>query len=111
MHRRVHVAEIPLICWNLTVWVGVKVPQHQQELLFTEVEVYEGKRERMKRQIPCRIPRVFPFVGHGNDIVVKHVEPLSISSAEFARPRKRMRVVFSKPVIKVKIVILLSPQH
>jgi hypothetical protein len=51
------------------------------------------------------------LLGHGNNIVVEHVEPFSISRVAFARTQKRMRVVFSKPAIKVEIVILLSPQH
>src|SRR5664279_4009002 len=79
VNGRVYVAEVPFISRNLPVGVGIEVPQHQQELLFGEVEIDKGKRNGMKRQVPCRVPGIFPLVGHGDDFAVEHVEPLGVA--------------------------------
>src|SRR5208337_2942940 len=39
--RRIYVAEVPLVGRDLSVGVGIQVPQHQQKLLFREVEVHQ----------------------------------------------------------------------
>ena len=39
MYRRVHIAEVPLVGWDLTIRVGVEIPQHQQELILGKVEI------------------------------------------------------------------------
>src|SRR5215470_13132470 len=78
VYGRIDVAEVPLVRRNLPVRVSVEAPQHQQELVLGEIEVDERQRERMEREIPGRIPRVLPLVGHGDDVAVEHVEPFGV---------------------------------
>src|SRR3954469_5024191 len=40
MYRRIHVAEVPLVCGKLPVGMRIKRAQHQQQLLFCEIEIY-----------------------------------------------------------------------
>src|SRR5215469_2368015 len=63
VHRRVHVAEVPFVCGNLTVRMGIQIPKHQQELVFGEIKVHKRERNGVKGQIPRRIPRILPLVG------------------------------------------------
>ena len=44
MHRRIHVAEIPLVSRNLPVGMGIEIPQHQQKLFLGKVEVHQRQR-------------------------------------------------------------------
>ena len=46
VHRRVDVAEVPLVRGNLAVRMDVEVPQHQQQLLFGEIEIHQRQRRR-----------------------------------------------------------------
>src|SRR5215813_336867 len=41
MNRRIHVAEVPLICRNLPVRVTIETAEHQQKLLFSKIEINE----------------------------------------------------------------------
>ena len=79
MHRRIHVTEIPLIGRHLTIGVEIAFIQHQLQLVFGEVEIDAGKRNGVKRQIPCRIPGILPFVRHGDDVGVHHIEPVFVA--------------------------------
>src|SRR5262249_18707706 len=51
----IHVAKVPLVCGNLPVGMGVQVSEHEQELLFGEVEVHQRERDGVESQVPCRI--------------------------------------------------------
>src|SRR5205814_5390090 len=70
----------PLVSGNLTVGVHVPLAQHQRELFFREVRIYERKRNAVKRQIPSRIPWVFPLVGHGDYVSVVQMSPFVITT-------------------------------
>ena len=111
VHRGIHVAEVPLVCRDLPVRVGVQAPEHQGELFLGEVEVDQGQRHRVKRQVPGRVPRVLPLVGHRDEIAVEHVEPLGVPDGLCAAPEQRMCVVLVEPAIDVEQVVLLGPQH
>src|SRR6185369_10084916 len=41
MDGRVHVAEVPLVGWNLAVRMRVQTPEHEQELVFRKIKVHE----------------------------------------------------------------------
>ena len=85
---RVDVAEVPLVGRHLAVGVGVEAAQHEQQLLLGEVEVDERERRRVEGQVPGRVPRVLPLVGHRDDVAVEHVEPLGVAHALAARPER-----------------------
>lgn len=61
MDRRVHIAEIPFIARNLPAGMQVNPVEHQCHLMLGELRVHDGERQRMKRQIPRRIPQIFPL--------------------------------------------------
>ncbi len=65
----------------------------------------------MKSQIPRRIPGILPFIGHGDDVAVQHVEPLSVANVPFTGPQQRVGIMFGEPFVEIEIVILLAPQH
>ena len=65
----------------------------------------------MERQIPCGIPRVFPFVRHGDDIGVQHMEPFRVPSATAIAVDEWMAFVLRQPSFQIEIVKLLAPQH
>ena len=81
VHRRVDVAEVPLVRGNLAVRMDVEIPQHQQQLLFGEIEIHQRQRDGVERQIPRGVPWVLPLVGHGDHVGVEHVEPFRVPHA------------------------------
>ena len=109
VHRRVDVAEVPLVGGQLPVRVQVRALQHQVQLRLAEILVDQRQRQDVERQVPCRVPGVFPFVGHGDDVGVVHVMPVLGCAARCAglngsAPCSRARS-------DVVVVELLRPQH
>ena len=79
MHRRIHVAERPLVGGHLAVRMHVPLAREQHELLLGELGVDERERDRVEREIPRRVPRVFPLVGHRDDVGVVEMRPLPVA--------------------------------
>ena len=111
VHRRIDVAEVPLVGRDLPARVEVQAAQHQQQLLFGEIKIYQRQRNRMKSQVPGRIPRILPFVRHGDHVAVEHVEPFGIAHVMADRLEQRMALVLSQPLLQVEIVELLAPEQ
>src|SRR5437660_1427592 len=65
----------------------------------------------MKSQIPRCVPRIFPLVGHRDDVTVQHMKPLGVASALLTRSRQGMSCVLFQPAVQVEVVVLLAPQH
>ena len=66
VHRRIHVAEIPLVRGNLPAGMQIDLAQHQIELALRKIDINGRKNDRVKGQIPGCVPRILPFIGHGN---------------------------------------------
>ena len=112
VHRRVDVAEVPLVRRQLPARVEVQLAEHQLELGLGVVDVDHRERDRVERQIPRRVPRVLPRVGHRDHVVVDHVEPVPVADVGGVRHcAKRVHVVLVEPTIEIEDVELLSPQH
>ena len=79
MHRRIDVAKLPLIGGNLAVGMHIPIAQKEQQLLFGKMGVEAGKGQHVKSAVPGGVPRVFPFVGHGDDVAVEEVPPVEIA--------------------------------
>ncbi len=79
VHRRVDVAEVPLVGGQLPARVEVQLAQHQLELGLGEVDVDHRQRHGVEGEVPRRVPRVLPRVGHRDDVVVDHVEPAAVA--------------------------------
>ena len=110
MNRRVHVAEIPLVGRNLAARMQVNPLEHQLHLFFGEVGVHDRQRKRVEGQIPSRVPRILPLVGHRDDVLVQHVEPLGVAGVAISRVQ-RVGVVLVQPVVAVEEEELLAPEH
>jgi hypothetical protein len=100
MDRRVHIAKVPLIGRDLTVGMEIEPGEHEVELLLGEVGVDGRQGNGVKRQIPSGIPGVFPFVGHRNDIVIDHMEPVTVPEGTAHRV-EGVGVVLLQPSIGV----------
>ena len=76
--RWVDVAEGPLVGGDLAVRVHVPLAEEEDQLLLREVRVDQRQRDRVKREVPGRVPRILPLVRHRDDVVVVEVGPLVI---------------------------------
>src|ERR1700683_4790731 len=65
----------------------------------------------MESQIPRRIPRVLPLIGHGYHVGIVEIRPLVIPAVETLRRRGRLRGIALKPATNVVVVGLLAPQQ
>ena len=79
VHRRVDVAEVPLVGGNLAVRVQVALAQHQVELLLAEVRIDQRQREHVEGEVPGRVPGILPLVRHRDDVGVVHVMPVVVA--------------------------------
>ena len=111
MHRRIDIAEIPLIRRNLAARVDVEAAQHQPQLLLCEVEVHHGERHRVEGEVPGGIPRVLPLVRHRDHVGVQHVEPIGVAHVAAGAFQQRMTPVLAQPALQVEVVELLAPEH
>ena len=68
MNGWVHVAERPFISRDLPVGVHVPFARHQDQLFFGKHRIHLRNRNAMECEIPSRVPRVLPLVGHRNDV-------------------------------------------
>ena len=65
----------------------------------------------MESEVPGRVPRILPFVGHRDYVIVDHVIPLQVSH------QLRIHVLFAavtmlfEPDIEFEEVVLLGPHH
>ena len=89
----------------------VPLAQHQHELVLGELGSTSAKRHAVKRQVPGRVPRIFPLVRHRDDVGVIQMRPLVIAAMQTRfgggagwpdRPRASVHVV---------VVELLAPEH
>jgi len=108
VHRRVDVAEIPLVGRQLPVWMKVIVTQHQVQLRLGEFGVDNGERQHVKGQVPGGVPRVLPLVRHGDDVIVEHVKPLAVAHL---LAQRRSNVVLLQPLVHIVVEVLLGPEH
>ena len=81
VHRRIDVAQRPLIGGHLAVGVHIPLARQQDELLLSEVRIQIGERQTVKRQIPGGVPRIFPLVRHRDDVGIVEVAPVGVASA------------------------------
>ncbi len=111
VHRRVHVAEGPLVGRHLAVRVHVPLAREQHELLLRELGVQVRERNGVKRQVPGGVPRVLPLVRHRDDVGVVQVSPLAVAAIPAVGGRCRVVRVAVQPFRHVVIEVLLAPDH
>src|SRR5438094_1212412 len=111
VHGRVHVAEAPLVSRQLPVRVHEPLTAEKQQLVLGGRRVEMRERDTVEAQIPCRVPRVFPLVGHDEDVVAVEMPPGGVPSAPACRGRSRLRGIAVEPALDVVVVELLAPHE
>ena len=84
VHGRVDVAERPLVGGQLAVRVHVPLAAQQDQLRLRELGVDVRERDAVEGEIPRRVPRVLPRVGHRDHVHVVQVRPLVVAAAASA---------------------------
>src|ERR1700727_1706503 len=108
MYWRTDIAEVPLVGRDLTRGMQKELLQHQVELFFGEIRIDRGKGDGVKREVPRCIPRIFPLVGHRDDVLIHHVEPFAVPHETSAR-LYRIYTVLLEPLVHVEKEVLFAP--
>ena len=82
LHRRVDVAEVPLVRRQRPVRVLEPLPAQQDQLVLGERRVHVRQRDAVERQVPRGEPRVLPLVRHRHDVERRR----SCATGRCARP-------------------------
>src|SRR5260221_6265122 len=110
-HRRVDVAESPLVGRELAIGVLEPLAAHQQQLLFGEIEVDQCQCDTMKRQVPGGKPWIFPLIRHRDHMVRAHMIPLAVATPATADRRWWLGVVATEQLGHVVVEDLLGLEH
>ena len=111
VHRRVDVPEVPLIRRQRPLRVLEPFPADQDQLVFRERRVQVRQRDGVEGQVPRGEPRVFPLIGHRDDVEPVEVPPPGVPPALAHRRRFRLARVPVQPPGHVVVEQLLAPQH
>ena len=103
---RIHISERPFVGRQLAVRVHEPFAREQIELALGKFRVNQRERDAVERQIPCGIPRVFPFIRHRNNVGVVHVRPVGVARAFTFRRRRRLGGIAVEPRPHVEVVKL-----
>src|ERR1700730_16228723 len=111
VNRWIYIAKGPLVGRQLAVGVHIPFAEEEDELILGEVRIDDGEGHAVEGQIPGGIPRVFPFVGHGNDVVVIQLGPIFIPAVPAFFRWRRLGRIAGKPSEDVVVVELFGPHH
>ena len=111
VHRRIDVAEGPLVGGDLAVRVHVPLARQQHQLLLRELGIDQREGDAVKGEIPGGVPGVFPLVGHRDDVGVVEVAPLAVAAVEARGGRRGLARIALEPARNVDVVELLAPDH
>ena len=111
VHRRVHVAERPLVGRDLAVRMHVPLARQEHQLMLGEGRVDHGEGDAVKRQIPGGVPGVLPLVGHGQHVGVGEVAPLGVAALPARLGRRRLTGIAVEPERDVELIELLAPDE
>ena len=111
VHRRVGIAEGPLVRGQLAVRVLIPLAQQQQELSLREVTVDLRERDAVECEVPRGEPRVLPGVGHREHVEAVEVPPVLVAAIQPLGRGRRHRRVADEPPVDIEVEELLRPQH
>ncbi len=111
LHRRVHVAEVPLVGGQRPVRMLEPLPAQQDQLVLGERRVDVRQRHAVEAQVPGGEPGVLPLVRHGHDVEGVEAAPPAVAPVGPAGRRRRLGRIAVQPAGDVVVVELLAPQH
>ena len=111
VHRRVDVAERPLVGGQLAVRVHVPLAAQQDQLVLGELGIDVRERDAVEGEVPGRVPGVLPLVRHRDDVHVVQVRPVVVAARAPRRRRRRAGRIAVEPALHVVVVELLRPEH
>ncbi len=111
MDGRIDIVEIPLIGGELAVGVHVPFAQEQHQLILRETRVQGRERHHVKREIPGRVPRIFPLVGHRQHVAVEEMGPVVIAAVLAVLRGRGLRGIALQPGCDNVLVKLLGPEQ
>jgi hypothetical protein len=111
LHRRVHVAEIPLVGGQRPVRMLEPLPAEQDQLVLGKRRVDVGQGNAVEGKIPGGEPRVLPLVRHGHEVERIERAPPGVAPAAPARRGGWLGGVTIQPAADVVVVKLLAPQQ
>ena len=112
VHRRIDVAERPLVGRQLAVGMHVPFAQQQDELLLGELGIDQRQRHAVEGQVPGGVPGILPLVRHGDDVGVVEVQSSrGCGPCSALGRRRRAAGIAVQPVAHVVMVELLRPEH
>ena len=109
--RRVHVVKRKLVGGKLSVRVHVPFTQKQNELFLGKMRINGRHHNHVEGEVPRREPRVFPFVGHRDDIPAVKMEPVGVPSVFATFRRRRLLRIAVQPITHDVMVELLAPEQ
>ena len=65
----------------------------------------------MERQIPGGIPRILPFVRHGDNVTVEQMRPFTIAAVATRLRRRRLVRIAADPVLNGIMIKLFAHQQ
>src|SRR5438445_106007 len=111
MNRRVDIAESPFVGGQLAVGVHVPLAQKKDELILGEIGIDERQGNTVKREVPRCVPRIFPFIRHGQNVFVVKMRPFLVAAVPALWGwRGDSRIAF-KPSSNIVVIKLLGPEH
>jgi hypothetical protein len=108
---RVHVGEIPLVRGQRAVGPQIPFAKQKEELTLGKIRIDAAHWDHVKGEIPRCVPRVFPLVGHRDDVRVVEVRPVGVARLRVMRGRARLVRIAGEPAAHVVVVKLLRPQQ
>ena len=83
----------------------------QYQLVLGECRVDLGECNAMERKVPCREPRVLPFVGHRHDVERVEGAPTAVAARQALVGRFGLGRIAIEPPADVVAEQLFGPQH
>ena len=111
LHRRIDVAERPLIGRQLAIRMHHPDLAEQQQLALGEFGIDQRQADAVEAEVPGGEPGIFPLVGHRDDVGRVEMPPGAVAAGLACIRRRRLAGVAVQPFRHVEIVELLAPQH
>src|SRR5205814_538557 len=86
-HRRIDITKGPLIGWKLSIGMHVPLAHQQIKLALGKFTIDQRKRNTVEREVPGRIPWIFPLVRHRHYALVVQMPPVLIAPVFALRRR------------------------